>query len=465
MIAEIFNFRSSHCCWSSTGDVSVRSYFEDENGGASRDWWRVLSLDLSGFQVGVRDDRVFSPATNPIDLKINLRKPTTKGEELSIRGKLSFVDLMLKYSDYILIRYVVSDNIGRQIDTENWDNIEKAYWSEGFGIENAVPTFSIDDDDETHLKPAENRVAYSSNARFVRYGKAGKRKQKMERKDSIGSNSEAASPSRSFEKSGTSVDLKFVLDGLSLKLTRDDRLDESGDEELAAAFCYDVILLRVQLVEISLNATVTGEISFHLSLFRLGLFDLGDKGRSTRERYYASLSRASSSPRKGNGKGPRRPCPFYVIAEGYAPDDEGNRTTHSGQGKQDGPQFVVTVERCPASSARSTGSIADLELPRDSMVNIAGIVVNFLSLNVLIRPLKEALAFVACEWPLPRHHKMNSVQETEDGGHAKHSTSSATVGKIGKSEGLQLKLVANYPRIFFLADESDEHSRALVLRG
>lgn len=444
--------------------MNVRSYFEDQIGGANRDWWRILSLELSGFQVGVRENTIFSPATNSIDLRIRLRKPTTKGGELSIRGELSFVDLMLKYSDYILIRCVASDNIGRNVDTERWDNIEKAYWSEEIGIENTVATFSMDEDDPTNaVRPSENRVAYSSNARFVRYGKAGKRKQKMERKESIGSDSERVSPSRSFEKSGTSIDVKFVLDGLSLKLSRDDRLDGIGDEELASAFCYDIILLRVQVVEISVSSTVAGDISFHLSLFRLGLFDLGDIGRSTRERYYTSLSRGSDNSRKGKRKGPRRPCPFYVIAEGYAPDDEGPRTANPVVENQDDPQFVVTVERCSSSSARAIGSISDLELPPGSKVTIACVVVNYLSLNFLIRPVKEALAFFACEWPLLKHNKLNSVKV--DSGHAKPSASNVAADKVAKNEGLQLKVVANYPRIFFLADESDEHSRSLVLRG
>jgi hypothetical protein len=442
----------------------VRSYFEDKDGGTSPDWWRILSLELSGFQVGVREEKIFSPATNPIDLRINLRRPTTKGGELSIRGELSFVDLVLKYSDYMLIRCVASDNLGRKVDTEKWDNIEKAYWSEEIGIENAIATFSVDDDDLAHVRPTENRVAYSSNARFVRYGKAGKMKQRMERKNNGESNAVNVSPSRSFEKSSTSIDVKFVLDGLSLKLTRDDRLDEIGDEDLASAFCYDIILLRVQLVEMSASSTVTGDLSFHLSLFRLGLFDLGDTGRSTRERYYASLSRAS--PRKGSRKGPRRPCPFYVIAEGYTPDSEGNRTSHSDLDNQDGPQFVVTVERCPVSSAQASGSVADLELPPHSKVTIASIVVNYLSLNLLIRPLKEAMAFLACEWPLPKHNKRNSISEPdEEAGHAESGVSKRASQKAVKNEGLHLKLVANYPRIFFLADESDPNSRALVLRG
>lgn len=441
----------------------VRSYFEKDTPprlGANENWWRILALDLSGFQVGIRENDSFAAVTNSIDLGIYLRKPTSKGGELSLRGKLSFVDLVLRYTDYSLIRCVADDNVGRKIDTDKWDNIEKAYWSEEVDGENATVTGS----EEGQIKLIENRVEYSSNARFVRYGKAGKRKLKTEKKGSIDSKEEDLSPSKSSEGGGSSIDLKFVLDGLSLKLTRDDTPDGIGEEDLASAFCYDIILLRVQIVEISMTTSETGEVSFHLSLFRLGLFDLGDGGRLVRERYYAALLRGSPNSTRSTRKGPRRPCPFQVIAEGYIPGEDENGIDVVN-GKQDGPQLVVTVDRGSTTSAGKIGTFETLELPADAKFTTARVVVNYLSVNVLIRPLKEALAFFGCDWPIHGRQLRAAIQESTETGKLKPILSSHPPPKLARSEGFQLKLVAHYPRVFFLADESDDHTRALVLRG
>lgn len=451
------------------GDVSVRSYFEQNDGNeqqrTSSDWWRILSLELSGFQVGVKEISNFSPVTNPIDLGIHLRKPTSKVGELSIRGTLSFVDLTLNYSDYILIRYVVSDNVGRKVDTERWDNIEKAYWSEQFDVDHMIASFSIDDDTVRGLKPGENRVAYSSNARFVRYGKGGKRKSKGDRIRRISPPHDDNSPSKSVEKAGSTIDVKFILDGLSLKLTRDDVFEDIDDERLASKFRYDIILLRVQAVEISLGSTDTGDFSFHLSLFRLGLFDLGDRGRSMREHFYSSLLTDSLTSKKRNRKDPRLPCPFHIIAEGYVPEYERNGALPDVSKRQDEPQFVVTVERCPSSSAGLSANLSALELPPETTVTIARVVVNFLSLNILIRPVKEALGFLRCEWPIRKYTRRVVAPNMDNIEQPNLQSLSDSPKVVIRNEEFHLKLVAHYPRVFFLADESDQHSRALVLRG
>ena len=106
-------------------------------------------------------------ATNPIDLDILLRKPTIKGRTLSVKGFMSSFEVVLTYEDYVLLRAVVRDNIGRHINTDEWDNIEKAYWQEEEDPDHR-PGISGPTD-------ATNRVAYSTNARFVRYGKSGKK--------------------------------------------------------------------------------------------------------------------------------------------------------------------------------------------------------------------------------------------------------------------------------------------------
>ena len=412
-------------------------------------------MQLSGFQFGVQSDAVFSEVTTPIELSVNLKRPTSRGGEVSIRGGLSLVDLSLDYSRYVLIRNVTRDNLGRKVDTDKWDNVEKAYESEA-QIGDFVASASGEAD--SHVPTNEGRVAYSTNARFIRYGKGGKRKSKLERQDSLisqGSGGQYPSPN---PETPSTFDLKFTLDGLSLKLCRDDPVEALAvNGDLPSEFRYAIILLRVQIVEVSLNSSENGELSLHLSLFRLGLFDMGDAGRRLRE-YYVSLSQVER-----RHKPPRRPCPFSVIAEGYAPGGSSGGKSRPETNPEE-PQLVVTIEQRKMPSALATGSIADLELPPNAKVTIARVVVNYLSLNMMLRPVKEAISFLSCEWPsgVGTTKSSDGIGDFEVVRKSKplHQPSEGV-----KSEALQLTLVAHYPRVFFLADECDEHSRALVLRG
>ena len=97
-----------------------------------------------------------SSATNPIDLDILLRKPTIKGRTLSIRGNMSSFEGVLHYEDYALLRAVAKDNIGRHVNTDKWDNVEKAYWLEK---EDTDHRLGIQGSIEPHGQPNE-RHAY-----------------------------------------------------------------------------------------------------------------------------------------------------------------------------------------------------------------------------------------------------------------------------------------------------------------
>jgi hypothetical protein len=439
--------------------------FENANGrpptsGKQGDWWRMLSLQLTGFCGGTMENKPglngLSSATNPIDLEIMLRKPTVRGREIAVQGKMSFLDLKLNYSDFVFVRAVMRDNVGRKIDTEAWDNVEKAYWLEEEKKEEGF-------DSGTGINEVESRrVEYSSNARFVRYGKAGKRDRKKQRNSS----ETMARPSltRQSTESSTALDIHFQLDGLSLKLRRDDDVEGvEEDDEVGNAFHYDIMLLRVQLVEISALRKDTGDVSFCLSLFRLGLFDLGDRGRLVRQRYYSSLPSEKSNQAKR--KAIRQPCPFHVLVEGYSPpEDDGIDSSKSGT---DDPQFVVNVDRCSAGSAVAAGSLKDCELPLDSKVTVAKVVINNLSVNALIRPFKEIAAFLSCNWRTNAGQELLVTDVEKNKSFSLEATSNMHQAKSDtpRNQGFQLKLVAHYPRVFFLADESDPNSRALVLRG
>ena len=434
------------------------------------EWWRILSFSLTGLSGGVYEysesDGLFSdPSTKPIDLEVILRKPTVRGRDMVLRGKLSYVDMALNYSDYVLLRAIARDNVGRMVNTENWDNVEKAFWMEEATEDG---TTEVSDDiffsgsNFAQPKRPDGHVAYSSNARFVRYGTKGRTK---------GSN-DGSSPSRKEvidnvnpSQKSTTLDLRFELDGLALKLRRNDYTEfvNRRESDVDQVFDYDVSLLRVQIVEVSLSTNATGDMSFHLSLFRLGLFDLGDRGRILRER----LSCQSDENRI---RWLRQPCPFSVLAEGYTPsNNDGSDGAEVSGSDEGGPQLVVTVDRCPATSAGAIGSHAECQMPKDSKVTIARIVVNYLSVNALIRPFQEIMAFLSCAWPT--NNVCTRPVPSIRGGLSRIKITTETEGmkrdnsSIPESSGLQLKLVAHYPRVFFLADESDAHSRALVLRG
>ena len=233
------------------------------------------------------------------------------------------------------------------------------------------------------------------------------------------------------------------------------------DDAVKHSLHYDIMLLRVQLVEITLSSKDSGDSSFCLSLYRLGLFDLGDEGRLRRQRFFASLPSMASS--RAKHKASRQPCAFRVLIEGYSLSEEDGKGTSS---TEDNAQLVVNVDRCSAASAMEGGSLTDSGLPLDSKVTVAKAVVNNLSVNALIRPFKEIAAFIACDWETTVVHKlpknMPRFQATEQ------RTIAEAAGSLvarKKASGFQLKVVAHYPRIFFVADESDAHSRALVLRG
>jgi hypothetical protein len=77
--------------------------------------------------------------------------------------------------------------------------------------------------------------------------------------------------------------------------------------------------------------------------------------------------------------------------------------------------------------------------------------------------VKEAFSFLACDWLVGKHTRLNLYTDGVE--QPKRFKSPEVAESVTKNDEFQLKIVAHYPRVFFLADESDEHSRALVLRG
>jgi hypothetical protein len=358
---------------------------------------------------------------------------------------------------------VTRDNISREIDTGRWDNIEKAFSME----QEEVASWQ---DGVSH---GEDRPAYSSHARFIRYGRKRRHKRPAATDGEKGvypiGDAHQVTPS----SDSITLDCVFELDGLRLKLHRNDQLDGLGSSShvsnVDSAFNYDMIVLRANFIEISVNTTSTGDKSLQMSLLRLGLFDLGDIGRLARERYHHNLLQLDSPNNEAEGRMIRDPCAFSVLAEGYSPSTQMN-TIDSQRPLDADPQLIITIDSCSSSSVGSMGGSVSAEEGDDDKIVVVRVVINYLSVNPLIRPLRETISFLTRSWNVPYIEEAAFPSSgilrppgQNMGGLVDYVEQDAT--PTSSRKGFQLKLVAHYPQIFFLADESDPNSRALVLRG
>lgn len=413
------------------GDVRAKSWFEGIAGRVDKsrvEWFRLLVLSVRGLGWNsFRDDR-HSEQSKTIDLNVELQKPTSSGRAALVEGDLSFVEILLKYTDYVLLKAVLLDNVGRTIDESGWDNVEKAYWSHD-GDEPAQSLLA---------NPSERDVIYSSNARFVRYGT--KSRQQSTTTDQIGQDSDFFSGSASawseYEKR---VMITFKINGIVLTLFRDDDDQNPLDK---ATKDYAMILLQVAKVEASAVLKHSGDLSCQGSLFRIMVIDLGDRGRPVRK----NVDSLADKP----------PCAFSVLVEGYSPPEK-VECDFEGEDLSE-PDLVVNLEACAASSL---GLSEKVPVPNLERVLVARVVINYLSINPLVRPIREIGAFLTCQW-----HIGNQEERTPRTALSKMAKGmTAAASEKTKSSGFQLKVVAHYPRLLFVADESDASSRALVLKG
>lgn len=406
-----------------------------------------LSIDGLGWQVfgGPSQNSKESP---PVDVRFQLRKPVRTQGATTVKGSMSFVDLFLRYSDYALLRAVAAENLCKPIDDERWDNVEKA--------------FSIGEEALRQTEAPAHQVVYSPNARFVRYGTRSQDRPGMS--PTVDGVAESSPPDTTEARGSSSaseravVSFEFDMKGVMMTLHRDDDLDMNGSfgDDFMSHFNYDMVLLRISDIKTQFVRKMSGNSSFNLTLHDLSLFDLGDVPRLAREQYKQNLLSISSIQAGRKAKRANRyPCAFAMIAEGY------NQSGGASEGNDIEPQLLLTVDSCPSTSV---GFVRDANTQDLDKVTVARIVLNCLTVNALIRPLREVASFFSRKWstvavddatePLSRP---SAVVVTRD--------QSKRDGARTSSLGIQLKLVAHYPRLFFVADESDVQSRALVLRG
>ncbi|GKY92046.1 hypothetical protein MPSEU_000176100 [Mayamaea pseudoterrestris] len=246
-----------------------------------------------------------------------------------------------------------------------------------------------------------NDLVYSSSARLIRYGK---------------NEDEAAHKLKPIE-----VNIQVQCDRLSLVLHRDDCSVTLIDSVTTG---QDVVLFIISRLRVVYQERDTIE-SVAVSLHRVHMFDVRERSI----RHGSDANNLCPMPSEGT-----------VMAEGYSiqtsTDDADN-------------QIDVTIDRSP--------SRMDVSL-----------VVNYLSLTALVKPCEEMSEFFSCSWGAPDHayckrKDMREFGQFSDDDHFKAVAVDVNVTGVPRCFGI--KLVFHYPRFIFIADESDRHSRALVLEG
>ena len=402
-------------------------------------WWRILSLTVLGLGWKVNQKKE-EALENPLNFHLHVRKPPSITDlPVIIRCKMTTVELVLTYNEYMLLNAVLDENLTKKVDKSLWDNLEDPF---------------------ANVEDQTSGVQYSKNARFVRYGKSSHRHSNQRDKSAVG-----VVPSESVVKTMTSLDIKFSLDGVVLVLHRDDIIPMI-DKEIT----YDIVLLEVDDIDLRMVSNSDGRKSGTVKLHSFALRDVGDAGRIARERLLDEISTKENRCSPVQDHIMRKPSVFSVIAEGYDTGNEQNESTLSEQAKD--PQLIITFD--------TGSSIVDEEsLPHreDTKVTSVRVTLNHVNINPLIRPLREVADFVSGSWSLDNSNlekegydvnKIGIVEVSELTQHtdaADDKPTSPNDSRAGSNRALHLTVVTNYPRVFLVPDETDPSTKALVLRG
>ena len=356
----------------------------------------MLTVLLSGFSGGIHSSTSFGPRESSVLSKIDIAVDIEiSSSAVVVSCRLSDMIVRLSYMDYVTVRRVVRDNIGRKLEIKRWDNLEKAWAKE---VEGAVM-------EQEEPLVFSNDVTYSTSARLVRYGQG---------KDS-----------GSIKKS---MRLELSFESLSVVLQRDDVADPSGVE-------YDMLLVRGKGFELEVGRKEDGDQWLNLSLGKIFVFDLGKVGRLARES-------------RDGGFNSERTDPLSVLVEGYSPLEKLQKID---SGLEFDSQVVVKVDK-DASPSGATKVV---------------IVVSYLSITAIVGPLEDVIQFFACAWPVSSPSDVSHSESGISNEPAIEDISECVSPVPGPlvHRTYELRFVSHYPRLVFAADESDPHSRALVLQG
>lgn len=215
--------------------------------------------------------------------------------------------------------------------------------------------------------------------------------------------------------------LGLNCESMSLLVHRDDDMvTENGSNS-----GYGIVLLAIRQLIASMKRE-DGEENVSLSLGEVFIFDVGESARALH---------------RGQGS---RALPHSVMVEGYSTPNDCNHFDS---------QVVVTIDRTVA-------------FPDDLNISI---LVNYLSVAALLRPLEEVFSFFSCTWTVSSLTPSSAVESIslDDRRGSSVSSDISNGEQRNKPSGstLKLKFVLHYARFIFAADESDRNSRALVLEG
>lgn len=212
--------------------------------------------------------------------------------------------------------------------------------------------------------------------------------------------------------------VSLTLGTVSLVLQRDD-----GD----LAVPYDMLLLEGQDFDFEIGRKEDGDEWLNLSLRRLFVFDLGKLGRHAHMSSSNEVDEADWSSRS-------------VLVTGYSPAE---RTSGGSNGSEFESQIVIKIDKLHAPS---------------NEIKVV-FVVSFLSVAAFVGPTRDLVQFLSCKWPILSADYPPTRMVSE-----KTPTIESKIS-VAAPRQWNLRFVLHYPRLLFAADESDPHSRALVVRG
>jgi hypothetical protein len=213
----------------------------------------------------------------------------------------------------------------------------------------------------------------------------------------------------------SSVRLSLSLGSLSILLQRDD------DSERCLPR-YDMVLFRGQEFEFEAGQKDDGDRWIYLTVGNVFMFDLGKDGRH------------------GNS-GHESKNPLVILVEGYAAGET------LCQGADCESHILIKLDKEKSGAIRAV------------------MVVNYLSVTAFVAPLDDLVQFFSCNWPVLVPVEQLSVIDSNVNVPDLEAGLERPDTPRQRHYDLQLRFVAHYPRLIFAADESDPHSRALVIQG
>ena len=219
------------------GDLSLTTWIALNEDSSQN---RKIEVFLAGFCIDMYRSTEARSAESTLMSKVDVEVDVELSSvATSTTCHLSDVMTHLSYNEYVVLRYIIQDNIGKKTNRDLWDNLERAWENE------SEVSDTVGQDSLTYSV----HVAYSSSARVVRYGQG------------IG-------------KRPVTLRKKFMLScgNIALVLSKDASISDSD-------VLYDMIGIHVHRFDFEVGRKEDGEEWLSLSLGSIFVVDLGKDGR------------------------------------------------------------------------------------------------------------------------------------------------------------------------------------------